>query len=690
MKLIKFDFDKEKINSYGNMFLIGNGHIGYRGTLEEYRASEFVGLNIVGQYDQYEDKWRESLNAFNPFFVHVKGDRSFSVLENKPTNHCIELDIKKALFSRFSEYDELIITSKRFVSHNNLDTLCMIYTVKAKTSISLKVTFGIDENVWDINGPHYKSIEHGRNENKLTITGISNEGKYIKTIAAYKSNKPFRYKNGLFEVDTQLNRDEEITIEVCSQIIIGEEQNRQITCYDDEFDAHHKIMDKKWENCEVVIDGDEESRKSLAYSIYHLIILGNNEYTTSIPARGLSGQTYKGAIFWDTEVFMLPFFILTDVNIAKKLVQYRINTLPGALRKAKRFNCDGAFYAWESQETGDEACSLYNVSDAISGKPIRTYFADKQIHISGDVSFGIIRYIEATGDYNILYEGGFETLIQITKFFINYSVFNSQKDRYEIHDVIGPDEYHERVNNNAFTNYLVYFTTKKIIDYASLLEGDYVNKILSKCDLNINAVENYVNKLYLPQPNNDNVIEQFDGYFALEDATVKEVRSRLKNEKEYWGGENGVATKTRIIKQADVIALMGMFPEEFSYEELKANYDFYEPYTEHGSSLSASMHSLVACKIGYFDEAYKMFLKSATVDLGENQKQWAGSIYIGGTHPASNGGSYLSIVYGFLGVRINSNKVTFDPHLPDNFNAITYSYVENNVKKTLKFINNKQ
>ena len=147
-----------------------------------------------------------------------------------------------------------------------------------------------------------------------------------------------------------------------------------------------------------IIKGNKKAQFAIRYSIYHLLILGNKNYTHSIPARGVSGQTYKGAIFWDTEIFMLPFFTLTDPNIAKQLLQYRINTLKGALRKAKQYGYKGAFYAWESQEKGQDGCSKYNVTDVFTNKPVRTYFNEKQIHISADIAYGLIMYSSIAND----------------------------------------------------------------------------------------------------------------------------------------------------------------------------------------------------------------------------------------------------------------------------------------------------
>ena len=179
-----------------------------------------------------------------------------------------------------------------------------------------------------------------------------------------------------------------------------------------------------------------------------------NGSANSIPARALSGQVYKGAIFWDTEMFMFPFFLHTCPEKAVELMRYRIKTLDGARRKAKTEGAGyrGAFYAWESQETGDDACTYFNIGDPFTKRDLRTHFRDKQVHISGDVAIAMWEYFKVTGDDSLLLEGGAEVILECARFYYSYAYFKKDKNRYEILDVVGPDEYHERVNNNAFTS----------------------------------------------------------------------------------------------------------------------------------------------------------------------------------------------------------------------------------------------
>ena len=264
----------------------------------------------------------------------------------------------------------------------------------------------------------------------------------------------------------RLKKNEKITIYCLAKI--SEDKLDKLSIFDENLyneykNEHCNKFEAKWDNSDVVIKGNEEAQFAIRYSIYHLLILGNEYYKTSIPARGVSGQTYKGAIFWDTEIFLLPFFTLTNPLIAKNLLEYRINTLEGALEKAKEFGYEGAFYAWESQERGQDGCSKYNVTDPVTHEPIRTYFNEKQIHISFDIAYALFQYLSVTSDESILDERSFNMLIEIANFAISYST--KIDDKYHILDVIGPDEYHERVNDNAFTNHLINYVLKETIKY---------------------------------------------------------------------------------------------------------------------------------------------------------------------------------------------------------------------------------
>ena len=683
--LSKNDCRSETRVSYGNMFLIGNGHLGYRGTLEEYRKEQLVGLNIVGFYDRFENKWRESVNAPNPFYFCMK---DANCLDSSPLNHEISLDLKTETFFRSSEFANWKIRSKRTISQTEENVLLCEIEFISKQDCDADLTFGLDTEIYEINGPHFRSKSVSIAGTNVRFSGETNEKKKLEMDVVYDvvahPELHIRNEGALFHLEGFVGRGASIRIRALAKIRENEPANETAVSslsFFERFERSQKKFEEKWKVADVEIMGNPEAQFALRYSIYHLLILGNPRYHHSIPARGVSGQTYKGAIFWDSEIFLYPFYLLTDPDMAKTLLKYRIETLSGAIAKAKELGYEGAFYAWESQDSGLEACSKYNVTDPISHLPIRTYFNEKQIHISPDIVYTLDDYIKKTGDYDILLEGGYRVMEEVTRFLISYATLEDD-GCYHLDDVIGPDEYHERIDDNAFTSYMSESAIRNYIAYSEWMSahGGAIDEKLC-CQ-----AKEFVDRLYLPSCDDHGVMEQFRGYFRLEDVGVETVRSRLRDPREYWGSKNGVATPTRVIKQADVLALMCLQKERFSEETVRKNYDFYYPYTEHGSSLSASMYSQCACRIGKSNDAYEMFMKSATIDLGTEQKMFAGGIYIGGTHPASNGGSYLSVIRGFAGMTYKNGTYIFEPALPEQIAGLSFCYYEKNQLKRVQIV----
>ena len=251
--------------------------------------------------------------------------------------------------------------------------------------------------------------------------------------------------------------------------------------------------------------------------------------------------------------------------------------------------------------------------------------------------------------------------------------------------MVGPDEYHERVDNNAFTNRMVKYSAETFIKALAKLkdmdEAKY-NEFVNAND--IAWVEDFCNRLYVPAPNELGLIEQFDGYYKLEDTSLAELKKRVIIPNEYLGCGHGLATTTRILKQADIVMMLNVFRAHYSKEIKKANWDFYEPYTEHGSSLSACAYAIVAASIGDADWAYKYFMKTATIDLTGDTKQYLGSLYIGGTHPAANGGSWETAIFGFGGVSYTDEALDISPSLPKQFSSLSFKLFYKGVRLTVE------
>jgi len=649
------NFVKEEVALNGNRFMLGNGYMGVRGTPEESGREEFAGCLLNGVYDQAPGKWREPVNAPNGLCTKVDGAGGI-------VSHSQTLDIRHGRMSRRTEYEHATVTTERFVAMDDVHLICLQYSATAPVHTT------IDCEVWDINGPHFTCLKKTDHEvivktNELGIMiAVCTE---MEWIGEYSFNK-------YISVFTSLDCDDpvEAARENCRRA--KEIGYKQLGA------THDACWEEIWNRCDVRIDGDDEAQFALRYSLYQLQLTAPRHSShISIPARGLSGQVYKGAVFWDTEMFMTPVFSLTDPVVARNLILYRFHTLDGARRKAAEYGYRGAYYAWESQETGDDACTHFNITDVFTGRPMRTYFRDKQIHISADIVYAIWKYYEQTGDFSVFIDGAAEVIVECARFFYSYAVYKPDRKRFELHDVTGPDEYHERVNNNAYTNRMVTFTLETCFQTLELLERqapDFL-KTLEKTNgfrSEIGSWHEFLASLKNPSPDSAGIISQFDGYRQLEDVSLEEIKKRVLHPNEYFGGGNGLAATTQILKQADVVLMLNLFRNEFSKETVRANWEFYEPRTEHGSSLSACAYAMVAAYIGKPDWAYNYFMKTATVDSTGKSKQFVGDLYIGGTHPAANGGAWMSAVFGFAGLQADKNGITLNPSLPSHWKKMAF------------------
>ncbi len=705
----RFVNEKEAIMRNGNIYQVSNGYMGYRGTLDEYGPEELVGITLAGIFDRVGDAWREPVNAPNGGYtkIYVDGEE-VSVLKTGIKTHRQVLYLKNAKFERTTTFNvkgkEVTVNSQRILSLDKPNLLVIKYSFSCNADAEIILKTGIDFNIWDLNGPHLPGINSSRKDDVLMVDAKTNEAG-IPLAVAETTDCNFGTETYIVENNRNL-REINLTAEAgktysfnkYSAVFKGQDTTDNnvkkaaidLVCesknagYDECMKAHDLKWNKRWEMCDVIIDGDEQAQLALRYSIFQLLIVAPVKGSSnSIPARALSGQVYKGAIFWDTEMFMFPFFIHTYPEVAIELLRYRINTLDGARRKAKTEGPGyrGAFYAWESQETGDEACTYFNIGDPITKRNLRTHFRDKQIHISGDVAITLWEYFKLTGDDSLLRQGGAEVILECARFYYSYAYFKKDKNRYEVLDVVGPDEYHENVHNNAFTNMVVKVTFEVAIATVDYLKNKYpgeLNRLLDKLEINdeIDGFREACGLMYLLRPDpKTGVIEQFDAYYKLEDVSKEELKKRIIHPDEYMGAGQGIAVHTQIIKQADVIMMMNIFKDRFSREIKKANWEYYEPRTEHGSSLSACAYAMVAADIGKTEYAYEYFLKTAKLDIEAKYKVYVGTIFMGGSHPAANGGAWMTAIFGFAGVVADAGKININPNMYKKWKSITFNLV---------------
>ncbi|MFO8065923.1 MAG: glycosyl hydrolase family 65 protein [Spirochaetia bacterium] len=410
-------------------------------------------------------------------------------------------------------------------------------------------------------------------------------------------------------------------------------------------------------------------------------VIATPAHTDHLPigARGLSCQAYQGAAFWDQEIFNLPMFVYTQPEVARRMLVYRYKTLDGARRKAARLGFYGAFYAWVSGDTGDEICPSYFFQDVLTGRDIRNHFNDWQIHISPDIAYAVWSYYLATGDWEFLRDYGAEILFEVAQFLVARVYFKRDKHRYEFVRLLGPDEYHENVDNNTFTAVQARYALRAAVD-AYVMLGEHASQqreaLSDKLGVERSHVDEWrrmVELIYVKEPDPaTGVIEQFDGFFEHEDITPSELAGRLIDPGEYWGWPNGIAVPTQVSKQADVCQIFTLHPNDYDWTVMKANYEYYEPRTQHGSSLSPSVYGTVASWIGYTERAREYFVKSCSVDLFNTNKSVSGGTFIGGIHTAACGAAWQMVVFGFAGFELDGSTLRFRPDLPPQWDSVSF------------------
>jgi len=434
---------------------------------------------------------------------------------------------------------------------------------------------------------------------------------------------------------------------------------------------HRDAWLARWEASDLRIDGDPAAQRAVRFAIYHLLSAANpQDDRVSIGARSLSGTAYKGHVFWDTDIFMLPFFILTYPEAARALVMYRYHTLPAARAKAARLGYRGAFYAWESADSGEDVTPPFAV--APDGQVIRFLTGEQEQHISADVAYGVWNYWRATGDDRFLVDAGAEILIETARFWASRAK-REEDDRYHIRGVIGPDEYHETIDDNAYTNCMAQWNLEVAAEIAKLVAHRWPEswQALSR-GLGIVSEEpdqwlQVARDFYTGFDEQTGLFEQFRGYFGLEEIDLAAFALRTAPMDVLLGRER--IQRSKIIKQPDVVMLVHLLWDRMPPEVRRANFEYYEPRCGHGSSLSPAIHALVAARLGDTALAERYFRQAAEIDLDDSRGNAAGGI-----HAGALGGLWQATVLGFAGLSLGGNKFEHRANLPPNWRSLSMRY----------------
>lgn len=429
---------------------------------------------------------------------------------------------------------------------------------------------------------------------------------------------------------------------------------------------HHQRMylNEYWDNCYMEIDGDDELSASVNYNVYQLIqSVGKDEYS-NIAAKGLSGEGYEGHYFWDTEMYIQPFFNLTEPAITRNLISFRYRTLKEARENACILgHKKGVLFPWRTIN-GTE-CSGYFPSGSAA------------YHINGDVAYSVVAYYLATKDIDFMVEKGAEILFETARLWIDVGTYSDGS--FKINCVTGPDEYTCMVNNNYFTNVCAKYNLSWAVKIYNLLnENDKLSEITQKIELKEDEIREFdhaAKAMYLPYNEKLKINPQDDSFL----------------QKKVWDLENTPEEKFplllhyhplylyrhQVCKQADTVLAHFIFEDAQSEETIRNSFDYYEKITTHDSSLSSCIFSIVASKLGLSKKAYEYFNESAKLDLFNTHKNTKDGI-----HTANMGGNYMAIVYGFAGLRIKESGIYFTPSIPEEWNEYRFkiNYEDSQIK----------
>ena len=433
-----------------------------------------------------------------------------------------------------------------------------------------------------------------------------------------------------------------------------------------------------WREGDVIIEGDDEAQLALRFNLFQLLAAApQHDDRVSIGAKTLSGYGYRGHVFWDTEIFILPYLIYTFPALARNMLLYRYHCLPGARRKAAGNGFPGAQYPWESAETGDEVTPTWVPHFADPKKLVRIWTGDIQIHITADIAYAIMQYWRVTGDDAFLRDYGAEMILDGARFWgerAEPEEIDGQR-RYAIRDVIGPDEYHEHVDNNSFTNYMCRWhlqTALGVYDWLRDRHPAVATDLADRLRLTPETFDRWrdvIEHITLLYDADTGLFHQFEGFFDRERVDAEVFRAADRSLQVIFGIEG--ANERQVLKQADVIMLLCLFRDAFDRRVWQTNWDTYMPITDHrfGSSLGPSFHAWAACEVGLPDEAYAHFMLAARADL-RNPRGNAGD----GIHAASTGGVWQAAAFGFAGLRPSPDGWSLRPRLPRHWRRLAFTY----------------
>lgn len=684
----EYTFDAEKISGYEAVFCQGNGYLGQRAALEESYPNEQRNLFVSGIFDRFhpsEVSELVNLPDFTNLILSINGD-AFGMCHGELVSFERQLNLRTGEHTRRvvwrSPKGTLVsLHFRRFVSLAREHVLAFRVEITAmEQNCILLVTSGINGTVTNSGTQHLVGLDKRLvDERIMMMRGMTLQSDV--TCTQYAAHC-FRTDGGdipmkrryvmprrrFLEIsETELAAGQTVAVEKICLIHTTRDLNpidglaeirRAVSMGYDTLLAESAIAwDALWKLTDIRVESESHyDQAAVRFALYHVNIMCNKrDSRVGIGAKGLTGEGYKGHSFWDTEIFLLPYFIFTQPDVARVLLTYRHRTLPSAMEKARNSGYRGALYPWESAwETDGETTPLYGDVDSVTGEPSLILTGLIEHHISADIAYAIWQYYTVTGDEDFWTRCGRDIILKTAQFWASRAQWSEPKQAYEILDVIGPDEYKEHVNNNAYTNYMAHFNMKLAQRFAS--------------DPDIDRV---ADRLYLPAVNSAGILPQDDTFLGLRDIDVTKYKKALSVGTIYHDYGITAINALQVIKQADVVLLMFLLENLFDEEAKRKNFDYYEARTLHDSSLSKATHCVLAQDLKRYSMAYDFFRSTCQIDLPDGGVPTSSD----GVHSASLGGVWQCVVYGFGGVRIREGRLHIAPCMPGAWKSLAFRLV---------------
>ncbi|MGG3825947.1 family 65 glycosyl hydrolase domain-containing protein [Bacillus subtilis] len=416
---------------------------------------------------------------------------------------------------------------------------------------------------------------------------------------------------------------------------------------------HTDRWKERWAKADIEIKGDEELQQGIRYNIFQLFsTYYGGDARLNIGPKGFTGEKYGGAAYWDTEAYAVPMYLATaEPEVTKNLLLYRYHQLEAAKRNAAKLGMKGALYPMVTF-TGDECHNEWEITF-------------EEIHRNGAICYAIYNYINYTGDRNYMEEYGIDVLVAVSRFWADRVHFSKRKNKYMIHGVTGPNEYENNVNNNWYTNVIAAWTLEYTLQSLESISAEK-RRLLDVLEEELKVWREIIQHMYYPFSEELQIFVQHDTFLDKDLQTVDELDPAERPLYQNWSWDK--ILRSNFIKQADVLQGIYLFNDRFTMEEKRRNFEFYEPMTVHESSLSPSVHAILAAELKLEKKALELYKRTARLDLDNYNHDTEE-----GLHITSMTGSWLAIVHGFAGMRTANETLSFAPFLPKEWDEYSFN-----------------